>query len=162
MSLAHGVVLGRTDVTITNGVRMPYFELGITTNAQWESLKQRPAPFAELVTDQVVLTVPSAAARKVGDMHGLMTVMDAFMDGYPELAAVSRWAARRAPPQPSVHEWWQGAKRVACTQWSLASMPECVLVRTARHALGCGWPLAADPHSDPYKRVTSAPRHVTP
>lgn len=89
IGVRQGIVLGASDITVTNGVRMPYFKLGQHTNAEWAStIKNYPAPFAEFATDQVVLTVPSTAARKVTDPEGMMVMYDALMDVYPELAVV--------------------------------------------------------------------------
>lgn len=102
IAVQQGIVLGRTDVTITNGVRMPYFELGVHTNADWATMKNNPAPFAEFVSDQFVLTVASSKARTVTDPEGMMTAYDAMMDVFPELAVVS-WLRPASQPWACQH-----------------------------------------------------------
>lgn len=123
IAVQQGIVLGRTDVTITNGVRMPYFEHGVHTNADWATMKNNPAPVAEFVSDQLVLTVASSKARTVADPEGMMIQYDAMMDVFPELAVVS---------------WLRPASQL----WAFQHIHACLRPRTASAvhvvaSLGC-------------------------
>lgn len=82
---------GIRDVTIENAVEMPYFKLGETDPAEWrESIRHRPAPWAELACDGVILTVPSESARKLEDPTELMEHWQAVQDTNADLASIDR------------------------------------------------------------------------
>ena len=73
-------------VTITNAVPAPYYVLGKTDSATWnDSVRRLPAPWAELQTDKVILTLPSDAVRHLDDPRALMEFWDGIMDRYTEL-----------------------------------------------------------------------------
>ena len=58
------------DLRIDNAIRSPLFVLGETTASQWQRRRQLPAPWGELATDKVILTVPgSAIARATAVMN---------------------------------------------------------------------------------------------
>ncbi|GIL87760.1 hypothetical protein Vretifemale_15803 [Volvox reticuliferus] len=55
-----GSSLGDVKVTITNVVRAPYFQLNQTPRADWQTIRDYPAPWAELDSGKFVLMLPSS------------------------------------------------------------------------------------------------------
>jgi len=83
--------LGRVTVTISGCVNAPHFVLGKTKLSEWRaSIRQRPAPWAELQTSKVVLTVPSRVVRELDDPEELLRFWDRVMDSAAELAAIPK------------------------------------------------------------------------
>jgi hypothetical protein len=69
-------------VEIQGAVQAPYFERGKTTNADWATVKNSKAPWAELRGNRVILTVPAADAKTVVDAEALMTKWDEIVGLY--------------------------------------------------------------------------------
>jgi hypothetical protein len=90
--------LGTIDVTIKGAVEAPRFILGVTTPQEWrETIRKRPAPWAELETGKVILTVPSKEARKLGNPVALMEFWVSVMDACDTLLA--RPLGQRSRPE---------------------------------------------------------------
>ncbi len=90
-----GAALGVIEVTLEGAVEAPRFVLGETTNEEWlRSTRAAPAPWAELETRKVILTVPSSVVRKLDDPEALLVWWDRVMDGCADLAAMPRERAR--------------------------------------------------------------------
>ncbi len=80
--------LGTIKVTIRGAVEAPYYVHGVTDLKQWrEAIRSRPAPWAELVTKKIVLTLPSKVVRGLDDPKDVMDFWDRVMDACAELAA---------------------------------------------------------------------------
>jgi hypothetical protein len=80
---------GVVSVKIGGAVAAPYYVLGKTDLAEWRSkTRLRAAPWAELATAKVILTLPSRAVRGLEDPEGLMKFWDAVLDCCAELAAM--------------------------------------------------------------------------
>ena len=78
--------LGRFQVTIDGCVRSPRFVLGSTSDSYWrETERNQPAPWAELETGKVIITVPSEAVRALDDPEALMQHWDRALDLYADL-----------------------------------------------------------------------------
>jgi hypothetical protein len=87
--------LGAIGVHIANAVEAPYFVLGKTDPAEWRNaLRGRPAPWAELETRNVVLTVPSADVLTLDDPVPLMEFWTQALDSCADLAAIPQQRAR--------------------------------------------------------------------
>lgn len=68
-------------VTIANAVAAPRFVRGKTTLADWKQhLRNAPGPWAELVGNLVILSVPSSAIRDLDDPEALMAYWDEVME----------------------------------------------------------------------------------
>lgn len=79
------------NVTVAGAVEAPFFQMGKTTDKQWlQKLRQNPAPWAELATDKLILTVPSDSIRKLEHPQKLMQFWDEVMDANADLAFISR------------------------------------------------------------------------
>jgi len=86
-----GCKLGRIRVRIKGAVEMPYFVQGETPLHLWRTeIRKRPAPFAELATRKIILTIPSSVVRELDDPEALMWVWDAGLDAIADLAAIPR------------------------------------------------------------------------
>ncbi len=86
---------GKLEATITNAVEAPRFILGTTTAEQWKSIRNAPGPWAEFESKNVIITVPSEAARKVEDPAELMKFWDTVLDTCADLTAVPRERGRK-------------------------------------------------------------------
>lgn len=87
--------LGRIQVAVRGAVEMPFFVQGQTPLHRWRStLRHRPAPWAELATKKIILTVPAAVVRDLDDPEALMWVWDAGLDAIADLAAIPRERVR--------------------------------------------------------------------
>ncbi|MFO0629073.1 MAG: M60 family metallopeptidase [Polyangiales bacterium] len=86
-----GVAVGPVDVTVTGAVEAPRFVRGVTTADAWRAqLARAGAPWAELETGRLILTVPTSDARAVTDPEALMSFWDNVMDADADLAAIDR------------------------------------------------------------------------
>lgn len=78
-------------ITVLGAVKAPYFKLGQTTEADWNaSIRNNPAPWAELATDKIILTVPAYRIRQLNNPVKLMQFYDEVMDADADLAKISR------------------------------------------------------------------------
>lgn len=86
----HQLKLPAFMATIKGAVRAPHYVHGKTDPAGWrDSIRHYPAPWAELQTDKLILTLPSNDVRRLDDPKGLMDFWDGIMDCYAELLARS-------------------------------------------------------------------------
>ncbi|MBM4155289.1 MAG: hypothetical protein FJ221_09720 [Lentisphaerae bacterium] len=85
---------GASRVRISGAVDAPLYVRGRTTAAEWRVIRDRPAPWGELATDKVILTVPSDRLRKLDDPETLLEVWDRILDAQADLAAIPRDRAR--------------------------------------------------------------------
>ncbi|MEW6742945.1 MAG: M60 family metallopeptidase [Planctomycetota bacterium] len=76
---------GRLDVTVEGAVRAPRYVHGRTTPEVWREVREHPAPWAELESSKIVLTIPSASVRKLEDPQALMSFWDGVLECYAEL-----------------------------------------------------------------------------
>lgn len=80
--------LGKISVKISGAVEAPYYIFSQTDLTEWrEKIRHYPAPWAELATDKVIITVPSEAARKLDEPEELMNFWNEVLDACAELGA---------------------------------------------------------------------------
>jgi len=80
---------GEIELDILGGVGAPRFVLGETDPDTWRKrLRDLPAPWAELETAKVILTVPSEHVRQLDDPVALMTFWDEVLDASADLASI--------------------------------------------------------------------------
>ena len=79
---------GIVPVTISGAVIQPYFVRNKTTAAEWATLRDAPAPWAELQGDKVILTVPSMVVRTLRDPSALVAYWDEVADAAADLYAI--------------------------------------------------------------------------
>ncbi|BAU29126.1 enhancin-like peptidase M60 family [Aneurinibacillus soli] len=90
-------------ITISGAVNAPYFILGKTTEQQWKNMiRNYPAPWAELQSKRVILTVPSEDIRKLDHPKELMEKWDEIINHYDELVglAPNKPEPNRSPDRP--------------------------------------------------------------
>lgn len=88
---------GPIQVEVRGAVEAPLFVLGRTSLAEWKNQQRsRPGPWAELATDKLILTVPSADIRNLEDPETLMKFWDRVLDACADLAA---WPRERERPE---------------------------------------------------------------
>ncbi len=81
---------GEVKVEIAGAVRAPHYVHGKTTLAEWKDLRAAPAPWGELETKKVVVTLPANVLRDLEDPVELMKVWDETLDLIADLAAIPR------------------------------------------------------------------------
>ena len=83
--------LGTIAVSVAGAVEAPRYIHGKTSVEEWKTkLRNSPAPWAELETKKVILSVPSAKIRQLDDPDALMAVWDAILDAQADLATIPR------------------------------------------------------------------------
>lgn len=82
---------------VIGAVNAPYFKLGQTSNKEWvRTIRNYPAPWAELATDKIILTVPADSIRNLDNPESLMKFWDEIMNANAELAQLPK---QRAHPE---------------------------------------------------------------
>ncbi|XP_058537250.1 TRPM8 channel-associated factor 3-like [Ochotona princeps] len=75
-------------VTISGAMPAPYFKLGKTSQEEWKrSLQGNPAPWGELATDNIILTVPTENLKAVKNPNSLLQLWDEIMQAAATLGA---------------------------------------------------------------------------
>lgn len=83
-------------VTINRIIDAPRYVHGHTSLVAWrDEIRHHPAPWAELASDRVILTVPSDVIRNLDDPAALMDHWNDVMDACADLATIDR--ARNRP-----------------------------------------------------------------
>ncbi len=91
VEVPRGCALGEVPLTIAGAIEAPYFRLGETANDRWrKTIRMRAAPWAELASDSVVLTVPSSTIRDLDDPEALMVFWEEILDAAADLRAIDR------------------------------------------------------------------------
>ncbi|KAG8440155.1 hypothetical protein GDO86_006090 [Hymenochirus boettgeri] len=81
--------LGKIQVKVYGAEPAPTYIKGKTSLDSWlNSICKLPAPWAELITENIVLTVPSDAIRSLKDPESLLSLWDKVMVAVAELAAI--------------------------------------------------------------------------
>jgi len=82
--------------SIQNGVPAPLFVLGVDDDAKWKEIRQRPAPWAEMVCDKLIISFPTEVGRLVNNPTELMTFWKKVVEAQDD---VSNQAAERTRPE---------------------------------------------------------------
>ena len=87
---------GAIPVRIENAIEAPLFVLGATKPEAWrETIRNRPAPWGELASGKIILTIPAERLRAIDDPTELLGTWDRVMDACADLAARPR--TRQSP-----------------------------------------------------------------
>jgi len=74
---------------VANGVvRAPYYKLEKNNLTQWASIKNNPAPWTELATDKIILTVPTYRIKNLENPESLLKFWNQVMDADADLAII--------------------------------------------------------------------------
>ncbi len=102
---------------VQGAVQAPRFERGKTSLAAWQNtIRQYPAPWAELVSDNIILTVPSARIRTLDDPEKVVAFWDAVLATMPNWPPYPRPAAI-----PSASWWTRTSRTVTCSRIPIKS-----------------------------------------
>ncbi|XP_061440659.1 TRPM8 channel-associated factor 2-like [Rhineura floridana] len=81
--------MGHISVTIEGAVQAPYFKHGETSASAWQNtIRHYTAPWAELETENIVLTVPTEQVQTIDNPEILLTTWDNMMKGVAKLASI--------------------------------------------------------------------------
>lgn len=89
ITIPGGKSLGMQSVTISNISRAPLYVHGQTTLNDWTTIRNYPAPWAEVGSDKMINIVPSQFVRNLADPDQVMNRWDQIMDFTADLAAIS-------------------------------------------------------------------------
>ena len=93
--MPNGCKLGAVSVNVAGAVAMPLFVRGQTSLADWQGkLRASPAPWAELATSKIILTVPASVVRGLDDPEALLAVWDKGLDAQADLAGIPHTRTR--------------------------------------------------------------------
>ena len=83
----HNAPPANLKVTVTGGIPAPYYVLGQTSLEQWrESLRNQPAPWAELECKGLIFSIPSVTIRQLDDPEPVMKFWRQVIDAEDDLA----------------------------------------------------------------------------
>ncbi len=78
-------------ITIEGGVRAPLYVHGKTKLSDWkQTIRKYPAPWAELVSDRMIIALPSEYIRKLNDPDKVMEIWNDIINTAAELVVVDR------------------------------------------------------------------------
>jgi hypothetical protein len=101
IAVPQGSTVGDFDAAISGAVPAPRYVDGKTKLSEWRSsLRNLPAPWAEIESGKIILSVPSSAVRHLDDPAALMSTWDQISDLISEFATIpkSRSRAERLVP----------------------------------------------------------------
>lgn len=77
------------DITINHAVSAPSFQLGSTTQEEWaDQLKNNKAPWGELASDRIIITIPDSVLQTVKDPEKVMKLWNLIIAGEMDLAQI--------------------------------------------------------------------------
>lgn len=101
----------KIDVTINGACKAAWFKVGRDSHADWEKIKTAPAPYAEIESAKIILTVPREQLLTVTDPVALMTFWDNVADLDAKLTALpaTRHYAERIVSDDQLCAGWMHA-----------------------------------------------------
>jgi hypothetical protein len=83
---------GMVNVTIENAVEAPHYIHGVTSELEWNStIRNLPAPWAELQGEKFILTVPSSSIRNLSNPVELLDWWDTALEMEHNLSGYLPW-----------------------------------------------------------------------
>ena len=135
-----GTEIGNIDVTISGAIEAPYFVLGEDTNADWiDSIRDNPAPYAELSSGNVIISLPSSMIRDLENPEELMTYWRDVVYAQDYLAGTheDRTRAERINIDVQISHGYLHAGYA--TQGPLVAAPEIVDLALLNESGSWGW-----------------------
>ncbi len=77
-------------ITANGVVKAPYYKLEKNKLTEWANIKNNPAPWTELATDKIILTVPTYRIKNLENPDYLLKLWDQIMDADADLAIINR------------------------------------------------------------------------
>ncbi len=95
VEVPRGSNAGKLHVVIRGANAAPRFVLGETDLGEWKkSIRTRTAPWAELESKKLIVSLPSKSIRELDDPAAVMEFWDRVLDAEADLATISRTRAR--------------------------------------------------------------------
>jgi len=117
-------------VTLRNACRAAWFKQGRDTLSAWrETIRNSPAPWAELESEKVILTVPAGVVRALDDPSALLAFWGRVADQDARLTAI--------PPERRSAERFCSDVQV-CAGWMHAGYPIMIPDVTAKDLVDLG------------------------
>ena len=86
----------KENIIINHAIAAPFYVAGSTTQQEWEEqLKNNKAPWGELASDKIIITIPDSVLQKVHNPEEVMKLWDLIIGGEMDLAQI---------PQPFYRE----------------------------------------------------------
>ncbi len=85
---------GEVDVAIEGAVEAPLYISGVTDPAEWNTIRERPGPWAEIGSDRMIVTVPSELVRKIDAPEHIARTWIRLLDLAGDLAQIPVERAR--------------------------------------------------------------------
>jgi hypothetical protein len=83
-------------VAIKDAIAAPLFVLGKDDDAKWKEIRKRPAPWAEMACDKMILSFPREVAQAINNPTELMQFWKAVVEAQDE---ITNQAAERTRPE---------------------------------------------------------------
>lgn len=123
--------------TLSGAVAAPLFVLGQDNDASWNSeIKLRPAPWAELACDKMIVSVPTEVARLVKNPTELMTFWKKQVEAQDD---ISNQTAERKRPERMVADVQISAGFMHSGYPIMLHLPEAVEMVTFNRIKFPGW-----------------------
>lgn len=81
---------GTCEIRIEGAVPAPRYVHGQTSLADWRTIRSHPAPWADIESSKIILTVPAEHIRSLDDPSALMDFWDKVADACADLATIPR------------------------------------------------------------------------
>jgi hypothetical protein len=120
VKISDSSTLKSINIIASGVVKAPYYKLEKNTLAEWETIKNNPAPWAELATNNIILTVPSYRIKNLENPESLMKFWNKVMDADADLAIINR---NRTHPERIIIDN-QVAYGYMFTQWDKIVAPD--------------------------------------
>jgi hypothetical protein len=76
-------------ISVNHAVAAPLFELGTTTRQDWENqLKNNKAPWGELASNEIIISIPDSVLQTVKDPEKVMKLWNLIIAGEMDLAQI--------------------------------------------------------------------------
>ncbi|MHC5039200.1 MAG: M60 family metallopeptidase [Planctomycetota bacterium] len=91
IDVPQGQSSGTVTIRVSGVVEAPLYIRGTTSPETWrETLRHHPAPWGELATEKVIITLPSTVLRNLDDPAPLLAFWDGVLDACADLAVRPR------------------------------------------------------------------------
>lgn len=96
ITIPENTIPGEFEAIISNAIEAPFFVLGENTNEEWVStLRDKPGPYAELVSGNMIISVPKYQITDLDKAEELMTF---WHEGIAAQDDLGGWTGRRTRP----------------------------------------------------------------
>ncbi|AQT67148.1 hypothetical protein STSP2_00289 [Anaerohalosphaera lusitana] len=107
ITIPRNTVPGDFDITIENAIEAPYFIQGVHTNEDWlNEIRNKPAPFAELVSDNMIISLSKDKVTNLEDPEALMEFWEQGLTAQDDLAGLTGNRTRQTRMYSMIQTAW--------------------------------------------------------